>query len=211
MHILRLVVVPTLLATLVQPALATLPIQPSLPVRPSLPVQRASGPAPAANPAPPPGEATALSSTAGTPVTFQLTGGGLNVNQPVSADLGSASTSSPSLSGALGEVTVNDQRGALMGSYTATVVSTPFSTGREVPYEIPAANVSYSPPGSIDGSGTAERAVGAGGALDEPRTAMSATGVVGNNTSAWTPTVTVTLPPDAVAGRYQGTITHSVA
>lgn len=187
--VLRLIVVPTLLATLVGQTLS-------------------------ANPAPPPGPSTAsggATSTAGTPVTFQLTGGGLNVNQPLSADLGSASTASPSLSGALGEVTVNDQRGALLGSYTATVVATPFSTGLERPYEIPAGNVTYSVPPSIGGTGTAERAAGPGGALDEPRTAMSATGVVGNNTSAWTPTVTVTLPPDAVAGRYTGTITHSVA
>lgn len=164
------------------------------------------------NPAPPsPSDPAAPTSTTGTPVTFQLTGGGLNVTQPVSADLGSASTSSSSLSGPLGEVTVDDRRGALQGSYTVTVESTGFTTGRETPYEIAAERVAYSTPGRVEGTGTAERVAGPGGALDEPRTAVAVTGIVGNGTSTWTPTITVTLPPDAVAGRYTGTITHSVA
>lgn len=166
----------------------------------------------AGNPAPPSDSAAPGGGTAGaTPVTFELTGGGLSVSAPVSADLGSASTSSTSLSGELGEVTVDDRRGALLGSYTVTVVSTPFTTGRERPYEIGADRVAYSIPGAVEGDGTAERAAGPGGDLAEPLAAVSVTGIVGNGTSRWTPTVTVTLPPDAVAGRYTGTITHSVA
>jgi hypothetical protein len=38
------------------------------------------------------------------------------------------------------------------------------------------------------------------------------TGVaVGNNSVTWNPTVLITLPAQAVAGKYTGTITHSVS
>jgi hypothetical protein len=33
----------------------------------------------------------------------------------------------------------------------------------------------------------------------------------GNNFATWNPTVSITLPAQAVAGTYSGTITHSVS
>jgi hypothetical protein len=47
--------------------------------------------------------------------------------------------------------------------------------------------------------------------LSASRTAFSASATVGNNTTTWNPTLVVTLPSDAVAGLYSGTVTHSVA
>jgi len=38
----------------------------------------------------------------------------------------------------------------------------------------------------------------------------TATGVSGNNTAAWNPTITVTIPANALAGTYSTTISHSV-
>lgn len=116
------------------------------------------------------------------------------------------------MEGALGDVRVTDTRGAARGSYTVTVVSSPFTTGTgESAFTIPAGNVVYTAPASIGGTGTATRGRGAPGPLGRPRTAMTATGTAGTNTSVWNPTITIKLPADAVAGTYTGTITHSVA
>jgi hypothetical protein len=47
--------------------------------------------------------------------------------------------------------------------------------------------------------------------LTATRTAFSATGVAGDNTAAWNPTVVIRVPEAAVAGHYRGAIIHSVA
>lgn len=148
--------------------------------------------------------------TAATTTTFELTGGTLSITQPTSSDLGSTATGSLQLEGALGTVTVNDERGNLLG-YTAQVVGTSF-VNSDATYTIAATNALYTT-GAVTGTGTATRAAGAPGPLDPTlsHVAMTATAVTGNNTSAWDPTITVTLPTDALAGTYTGTITHSVA
>lgn len=147
-----------------------------------------------------------------TDTTFTITGGTLSISNPASANLGSASSGASTLSAQLGTVTVTDNRGANLGTYTAQVQGTAFTTGSGASaYSIPATAVAYSPPAVIGGTGTAVRVPGLPGAIDSPRTAVTVTGVLGNNTSVWNPTVTVTLPSDVVAGSYSGTITHSVA
>ncbi len=147
-----------------------------------------------------------------THTTFELTGGGLSISQPNTAALSSAVTGASSLQGTLGDLTVTDRRGLNLGTYTASVVGTAFTTGTGTANEtIAASNVSYAAPLSIGGDGTAVRAPGVPGAIDTTRTAMTATGTVGNNTSVWNPTITVSLPASAVAGTYTGTVTHSVA
>jgi hypothetical protein len=155
--------------------------------------------------------ALAPASAGTTDTTFTLTGGSLSISQPPSSNLGSAATGSALLTGSLGTVRVTDARGANLGGYTAAVIGTAFSTGTgDSTFTVPASAVTYVP-GLVTGDGVATRTPGAGGALNASREAMTASAVVGNNTSAWDPTVAVTLPSNAVAGTYTGTITHSVA
>jgi hypothetical protein len=40
--------------------------------------------------------------------------------------------------------------------------------------------------------------------------AVTATGITGDNSATWNPTITVTVPGGALAGTYSGEITHSV-
>lgn len=42
-------------------------------------------------------------------------------------------------------------------------------------------------------------------------TAMTATGITGDNSATWNPTITVAVPGGMAANVYSATITHSVA
>lgn len=149
-------------------------------------------------------------------VTFTLTAGALTVSDPANKSLGSVATGTASLSSSLGDTTVSDARGALLGSWTATVSATDFTTGAATAEEtIVKGQVDYYSGIATAFSGTAVLLPGQPTvlnkeALSASRTAFSATGVVGNNTATWGPTVVVNIPSDAVAGTYSGTITHSV-
>jgi hypothetical protein len=152
-----------------------------------------------------------------TTTSFTLSAGPLAISVPASANLGTAATGSASLSGQLGAVTVSDTRGALGEDWTATVSSTDFTTGGATADEtIGKSAVSYWSGAATATSGVAVRVPGQllaanAQSLSTSRTAFSATGTVGNNSTTWNPTLVVTLPSDAVAGLYSGTVTHSVA
>ena len=153
---------------------------------------------------------------ADTTTTFTLTGGSLSISAPTSASLGSVATGSATTSAQLGNVSVNDPRGALLGSWTATVSSTDFKTGGQTTNEtITKSNADYwSGAGTTTGTGvfTPGQLLAANKqALSTSRTAFSATGIVGNDTASWNPTVVINVPSAAVAGDYTGTVTHSVA
>jgi hypothetical protein len=153
---------------------------------------------------------------AGQGVTFTLTAGLLQVSDPADKSLGSVGTGTASISNTLGSTTVTDNRGALLGTWTASVSSTDFTTGAASANEtIGKALVNYYSGASTASSGTAVRVPGQATALlatdlSTARTAFSATGVVGNNSTTWVPTVVVNLPSAAVAGTYSGTVTHSI-
>jgi hypothetical protein len=152
-----------------------------------------------------------------TTTTFTLSGGSLSINAPASKSLGSGATGSASLAAQLGTVTVTDARGATLGSWTASVASSDFTTGGATTNEtITKGNATY-----WSGAATASSGVGTftpgqllsanAQALSGSLTAYSATVVVGNNSVSWNPTLTINVPAAAVAGDYSGTITHSVA
>lgn len=149
-------------------------------------------------------------------VTFTLTAGSLTVSDPSDKSLGSVATGTASISSTLGDTSVTDNRGALLGTWTSTVSSTDFVTGGGTADEtIGKANVSYYSGLPTASTGTAVRLPGQATLLNAQdmsvsRTAFSATGVVGNNSTTWVPTVVVSIPSDSVAGTYSGTITHSV-
>lgn len=145
-----------------------------------------------------------------TTTTFSITAaGGLEISAPSSANLGSVASGSASVSGKLGDVTVTDQRGALLGNWTATASSTAFAhDGTDRTKDIAALNATYLT-GLVSNTGLGVSA-GAGGLMGAPVIAAARVGA-GNNTSTWDPTITVALPPQAVVGTYTATITHSVS
>ena len=149
-------------------------------------------------------------------VTFTLTAGALTVSDPANKSLGSVATGTATVSSTLGNTTVSDARGALLGAWTASVSSTDFTTGTATADEtIAKAQVDYYSGLATATSGTAVFVPGQATALNAEalsasRTAYSATGVVGNNSATWVPTVVVNIPADSVAGTYSGTITHSI-
>lgn len=141
---------------------------------------------------------------------------GLNITAPASVALGST-TPGGTISAHLGSVTVDTTLG---GSWTATVSATNFGTGGHTTAEtITKSRVSYwsgpftsktglGNPTYTPGQATAAQAQ----ALDVPRTAFHATGLLGVlQTLTWNPTLVVSVPAAAVAGTYSGTVTHSVA
>jgi hypothetical protein len=151
-----------------------------------------------------------------TTVTFSVVGGGISISAPTFADLGSTSIGGESIMAQLGTVTVNDQRGALAGSWNAVVGSTNFTTGGGSPGEtIPNYYISYF-------SGPAYETYGAGVftpgqlfpndavPLDLPVIAFSAYDLSGPNGATWNPGLIVNVPPTATTGVYTGTITHSI-
>lgn len=140
----------------------------------------------------------------------------LSISVPGSVSLGSTSPGSSSISGQLGTVTVNAS-GLVAPSFTATVSSTNFVTGGGSANEtIAKASVSYwSGPATV-AVGTlsttpGQANAGAAQSLSSSRTAFSAVGLLLTIQVAWNPTLIITLPSNAVAGTYTGTITHSVA
>ena len=154
---------------------------------------------------------------ADTSTVFTLTGAGLDISAPTSANLGSISTGAVSITGGLGPVTVTDSRGVLSASWTSTVTGTDFTTGAGTPPEtIPNIGVKYwsGPATSATGLGTFTpgqltplQAV----IINVPRTAFSLTAGNGDNSASWEPSLIIDLPPSAVSGVYSGTVTHSVS
>jgi hypothetical protein len=162
-----------------------------------------------------PAAATAGSTT----TTFSLTGGALSISVPASpVSLGSAATGATTLSGQLGNVTVTDNRGVLLGSWTSQVSASNFTTGGgSAPETIPVGNVDYWSGLATSVTGTMTPVPGQLTVANEialstsASTAFSATGVIGNNSASWNPTLVVSIPSAAVAGTYTGTVTHTVS
>ncbi len=158
--------------------------------------------------------ATALPAAADpgeTTATVTLTGGALAITVPAAAgSLGSRSnTVEPGIiSGPLGEVQVNDARSAAAGSgWIASVISTAFTPSAGP--TIGAAAVGYTA-GPITKVGTATYTANNPTDLTGVVAAVTATGITGDNSATWNPTINVTVAGGKAAGTYSGTITHSV-
>ncbi|MDG9673375.1 hypothetical protein [Micromonospora sp. DH14] len=152
-----------------------------------------------------------------TDVTFLLEGS-LDITAPPTADLGSG-VPGGTISAQLGEVAVNDSRGAADASWTASVVSTDFTTGAAAADQtVLASQVDYwSGPtvGTPTGNGTfsPQQTTSAAAAPLDNTTLLDAyihTGGSGGNTASWNPTLVVNVPLANLAGTYTGTVTHSV-
>jgi hypothetical protein len=145
-----------------------------------------------------------------TTATVTITGGSLSITVPATADLGTRTNTvtGGTISGSLGEVQVNDARSAAAGSgWVASVISTAFtpSTGAT----IGAASVGYVA-GPIVKVGTATFTANDPPDLTGVSAAVTATGITGDNSATWNPTINVAVAGGKTAGVYSGTITHSV-
>jgi hypothetical protein len=155
---------------------------------------------------------TLPAAAATTPTTFTIGAGALTISAPASANLGTVASGVGTLSGSLGgNVVVTDNRGLILGGWTASATSTDFSDGASPAHTIPATNVLYTP-GAVTVTGVVV-AVPLIGTLSNTTAlnVVTATGVLGSDSASWDPTLTVTIPAAAPAGTYSATLTHSVA
>ncbi|HUX69953.1 MAG TPA: hypothetical protein VMV41_05545 [Cellulomonadaceae bacterium] len=112
------------------------------------------------------------------------------------------------MSAPLGVVRVSDARSAAAGAgWVASVISTAFTPAAGP--TIAASLVSYTA-GTITKTGTATYTANDPGDLTGVSPAVTATGITGDNSATWNPTITVTVPGGTIAGVYTATITHSV-
>jgi hypothetical protein len=150
--------------------------------------------------------------TGGTPATITVTGGALSITVPTgTANLGTRSNTvgGGTISGPLGAVQVSDARSAAAGSgWSATVISTAFTPPAGP--AIAASAVSYNA-GAITKVGTATYTANNPGDLTAVVPAVTASGITGDNSATWNPTISVVVPGGTAAGVYAATITHSVA
>jgi hypothetical protein len=146
-----------------------------------------------------------------TTATVTVTGGSLSITVPATAgNLGTRTNTvtGGTISGSLGQVQVNDARSAAAGAgWVASVISTAF-TPLSGP-TIGAAAVGYEA-GPITKVGTATFTANDPPDLTGAVPAVTATGITGDNSATWNPTINVAVGGGTAAGVYSGTITHSV-
>jgi hypothetical protein len=151
------------------------------------------------------------STSPGCTTTVTVVSGILSITAPASASLGSADPGG-TISASLGAVQVTDGRG-FGASWTATVSTSAFTTGRGTPPEIiPATDATYGISALSQTTGPATFAfVPLTNLSTAPQAVVTATGVTGNTTATWNPLINVSVPATAVGGTYTATITHSVS
>jgi hypothetical protein len=149
------------------------------------------------------------SGVSGATVTVQ--GGVLAITVPTgTANLGTRinTVAGGTISGPLGQVQVNDARSAAAGSgWVTSVISSAF-TPPSGP-AIAASAVGYSA-GVVTKVGTATYTANDPPDLTGVAPAVTATGITGDNSATWNPTISVAVPGGMAANTYSATITHSV-
>jgi hypothetical protein len=146
-----------------------------------------------------------------TTATVTVEGGALTITVPTNGgNLGTRANTvaGGTISGPLGQVQVNDARSAAAGSgWVTSVISTAF-TPPSGP-AIAASAVGYTA-GTIAKVGTATYTANDPPNLTGVAPAITATGITGDNSATWNPTINVAVPGGTAAGVYSATITHSV-
>jgi hypothetical protein len=146
-----------------------------------------------------------------TGVTLTITGGSLSVTVPATAGLGSWTNvvGGGTISGQLGQVQVTDARSAAAGAgWVASVISTAFTPTATA--AIAASFVGYTV-GPITKTGTATYTANDPPNLSGVAPAVTATGITGDNSATWNPTIHLHIAGGTAAGDYTATVTHSVA
>lgn len=146
-----------------------------------------------------------------TPVTVQISAGTLDITVPTSSvNLGlvNVSGSPQTVSSQLGTVAVTDGRGGTAG-WTVTANAVDFTGPQNISVSAPGSSSYTSPSAAVTGTAIVTNTDLA--PLYPPGPVQVATGVSGINSASWNPTISVTLPANALAGTYSSTITHSVS
>ena len=150
--------------------------------------------------------------TGGTSASFTLTGGTLSITVPTApVSFGSTpeAVSAQVVSGSLGQVQVNDARDAAAGAgWVATVISAAFTPSGGP--AIAASAISYSA-GAITKVGTATYTANNPVDLTGVVAVVTASGITGDNSATWNPTISIAVPGGMAAGVYIAVITHSVS
>ena len=152
-------------------------------------------------------------------IGFELGAGSLSITQPGPVTLTAGTVTSlagSTFTGSLGSTTVTDQRGGVVGWTTTIAQSTAFSNGTTT---LPVGSTKAWVAGAIvptSGVATVSAGtyvlqatglvLGAGG-----QAFVSATAVLGNNTTSFNPSIAITIPSNATAGTYSGVITQTVS
>jgi hypothetical protein len=149
-----------------------------------------------------------------TTATVTVSAGALAISVPTDAgNLGTRANTvlGGPISGALGVVQVSDARGAAAGSgWIVSVISTAFTrTSPVAGPAIAASAVSYVA-GTITQVGTATYVANDPLNLTGVTPAVTATGITGDNSASWNPTISVAIPGGSPPGVYSATITHSL-
>jgi hypothetical protein len=150
-----------------------------------------------------------------TNATVTITGGVLaitaptnTIGSPVNLGTRANTVSGGVISGSLGVVQVSDGRSPAAGSgWVASVISSAFTPPAGP--AIAASYVSYTV-GTITKVGTATYTANDPPDLTGVAPAVTATGITGDNSATWNPTINVAVPGGMAAGVYAATITHSV-
>jgi hypothetical protein len=143
----------------------------------------------------------------------EVSGGTLSITVPGSVDLGSktASASSQTISGQLGAVTVTDTGEGTTGrGWTVTAVATAVTGPQTISLSAVGSSSYDAPSALVTGTGTATVTHSNLSHLSPAGTVQTATGATGAYTATWDPTISVTIPAGARAGKYSTTITHSL-
>jgi hypothetical protein len=150
--------------------------------------------------------------TGDTGASIVLTGGSLAITVPVgTANLGTRANTvgGGTISGSLGQVQVSDARSAAAGSgWVASAIATAF-TPLVSGTAIGATAVGYTA-GAIVKVGTATYTANDPASLAGVSAAVTASGITGDNSATWNPTINITVPGGMAANTYLATITHSV-
>ena len=152
-----------------------------------------------------PAGAAMADDTGNTVATFTLAGGSLDVTLEADAALTDGAPGAASVTGSLGAVGISDTRGSTSGWIVSAASSTFVDGAGSV-----STGVSYNSGAATASTGTVTTTTE--GATSVTAVAQVAAGTLasGNNTASYTPTLTVGLPANALAGAYEGTVTTSV-
>jgi hypothetical protein len=168
------------------------------------------------------GAFASIPASASTSAYFTLTAGTLSVSEPSAAggvNLGNGTVGLvAAVVGSLGPVTVTDNRALALPNWTASVSATEFvlttaGSPAAANEKVGLANIAYVAGASTAATGGAFAGLSvASMALpDGSRLAGTFVGTGGANSATWNPTITFTLLNSQLAGKYTGSITHSVA
>jgi hypothetical protein len=154
----------------------------------------------------------ATAATSGTSAaTITIQSGFLSITVPANAgNLGTRANSvvGGTISGSLGVVQVSDARGAPAGSgWVASAISSAFTPPAGP--TVPASAVGYQA-GVITKIGTATYTANEPTDLTGASAVVTATGITGDNSATWNPTINIAVPGGMAPGVYVATITHSV-